>query len=366
MAKQPAGKKPVPRSSPAPKPAAAKKVAGKATPVVKPAIKAGAKPVAKVPVKRVAVPAKSNPKTAAKEKAPAAKKAPAKKVATKAPLSKPKPRSAAKASSADVPQIELTAKQQRFIDEYLVDLNGTQAAIRAGYSPDTAKQMASENLSKPYLQLAIAEARKQQQARTHINADALLLQAWMIATADSRELTEVHVGCCRHCWGEGFKYQRTVAEFNKERERFDIDRRMGKLPKEDEFDEKGGIGYDPLKAPHPGCTQCRGDGYARDVVKDTRYLSPAAVQLYAGVKRTKDGLQVLQHSKEAFAEKLWKHLGLYEKDNEQKADPLTTLLSRIATASGNGFVPVQNDPESATVAKPSAFHPRQDVDDEDD
>ena len=360
MAKQPAGKKPVTRSSPAPKPAATKKVAGKAAPVAKPAIKALAKPVAKIPVKRIATPAKSKPKATAKEKAPAPKKVPAKKVATKAPVRRPKPR------SADVPQIELTAKQQRFIDEYLVDLNGTQAAIRAGYSPDTAKQMASENLSKPYLQLAIAEARKQQQARTHINADALLLQAWMIATADSRELTEVHVGCCRHCWGEGFKYQRTVAEFNKERERFDIDQRMGKLPKEDEFDEKGGIGYDPLKAPHPGCTQCRGDGYARDVVKDTRYLSPAAVQLYAGVKRTKDGLQVLQHSKEAFAEKLWKHLGLYEKDNEQKADPLTTLLSRIATASGNGFVPVQNDPESATVAKPSAFHPRQDVDDEDD
>ena len=44
---------------------------------------------------------------------------------------------------------KLTAKQQRFCDEYLIDLNATQAAIRAGYSEKTARQMGTENLSKP-------------------------------------------------------------------------------------------------------------------------------------------------------------------------------------------------------------------------
>lgn len=43
----------------------------------------------------------------------------------------------------------LTDKQKRFIDEYLVDLNATQAAIRAGYSPKTARAVGSENLTKP-------------------------------------------------------------------------------------------------------------------------------------------------------------------------------------------------------------------------
>ena len=42
----------------------------------------------------------------------------------------------------------LTEKQKRFCDEYLVDLNGTQAAIRAGYSKKTAKQIAQQNLTK--------------------------------------------------------------------------------------------------------------------------------------------------------------------------------------------------------------------------
>lgn len=46
---------------------------------------------------------------------------------------------------------KLTAKQQRFCDEYLTDLNATQAAIRAGYSEKTARQTAAENMSKPYI-----------------------------------------------------------------------------------------------------------------------------------------------------------------------------------------------------------------------
>jgi phage terminase small subunit len=46
---------------------------------------------------------------------------------------------------------KMTAKQQRFCDEYLIDLNATQAAIRAGYSKKTARAIANENLTKPYI-----------------------------------------------------------------------------------------------------------------------------------------------------------------------------------------------------------------------
>lgn len=51
----------------------------------------------------------------------------------------------------------MTKKQKRFVEEYLIDLNATQAAIRAGYSPKTAKQTGSENLSKPDLRAYIDE-----------------------------------------------------------------------------------------------------------------------------------------------------------------------------------------------------------------
>ena len=51
----------------------------------------------------------------------------------------------------------LTEKQKRFVDEYLIDYNATKAALRAGYSEKTAKQMGTENLAKPYLRAYLDE-----------------------------------------------------------------------------------------------------------------------------------------------------------------------------------------------------------------
>lgn len=57
--------------------------------------------------------------------------------------------------------MKLTAKQKRFVQEYLIDLNATQAAIRAGYSRKTAGVIGDENLKKPYIREAIEEKLKQ-------------------------------------------------------------------------------------------------------------------------------------------------------------------------------------------------------------
>ncbi len=313
MAKEPAGNKPAPRKTPPKKPAVpAKETAGKSTPARKRSAAATDKPD---PVPR-------------------------------------KPRSTIKKESEqDTLQLGLSAKQQKFVDEYLVDLNGAQAAIRAGYSPDTARFIGHENLTKPYIQLAIAEARKAQQERTQITADAVVRELAMIAFADARELAEVKTGCCRCCYGEGHKYQRTLLEMNSDRERW-LDK--GKDPSE--FDEQGGIGFNPLLLPNSDCPNCGGDGQARTVLKDTRHLSPRAVALYAGAKQTKEGIEIKMHSKLDALEKLAKHVGLYEKDNTQKVDPLAALLHRISGNNGNGFSPVDDDPER----KPSSMPVRQD------
>ena len=69
---------------------------------------------------------------------------------------------------------KLRERQKRFIEEYLVDLNATQAAIRAGYSEQTARQIGSENLSKPVIQEAIAEAQNKRTARTQITQDEVI------------------------------------------------------------------------------------------------------------------------------------------------------------------------------------------------
>lgn len=252
--------------------------------------------------------------------------------------------------------IELSPRVQRFVDEYLIDLNGTQAAIRAGYSAATAQEQSSRLLSIVMVQRAVAAARKAQQERTQVEADKVVLEAWNIMTADPRELVQVKVGCCRHCWGEGHRYQRTLAEYNHDREKF----REGGKPPED-WEEQGGIGYSPLREAHPACPECHGDGCPRVVLGDTRTLSPGTRALYAGAKETKYGIEVQMHDKGAAMEKLFKHLGLYERDNQQKTDPLASLLHAIASGNSNGFVPQAVDPERPLAqAKPSAFLPRPD------
>lgn len=72
--------------------------------------------------------------------------------------------------------VKLTDKQKRFIEEYLIDLNATQAAIRAGYSKQTAKQIGAENLSKPVIQEAIAEAQSNRTTRTLITQDEVIFR----------------------------------------------------------------------------------------------------------------------------------------------------------------------------------------------
>ena len=69
---------------------------------------------------------------------------------------------------------DLTARQTRFVGEYLIDLNGTQAAIRAGYSRKTARNIASENLAKPDIQEAIQKAQKARSERTRITQDQVI------------------------------------------------------------------------------------------------------------------------------------------------------------------------------------------------
>lgn len=69
---------------------------------------------------------------------------------------------------------DLTDKQKLFVDEYLIDLNATQAAIRAGYSEKTAKDIACENLAKPNIADAIAKAQQERSSRTLISADEVI------------------------------------------------------------------------------------------------------------------------------------------------------------------------------------------------
>jgi phage terminase small subunit len=68
----------------------------------------------------------------------------------------------------------LSEKQQRFCEEYLLDLNATQAAIRAGYSEASSRQIGSENLSKPDIQEYLTQLQRERSQRVALDADWVL------------------------------------------------------------------------------------------------------------------------------------------------------------------------------------------------
>lgn len=85
---------------------------------------------------------------------------------------------------------KLTEKQQRFVDEYLIDLNATQATIRAGYSVKTANEQGSQNLAKLSIQQAIAEQMAERSKRTGINQDRVVLELAKIALVKMTDIVD--------------------------------------------------------------------------------------------------------------------------------------------------------------------------------
>lgn len=82
----------------------------------------------------------------------------------------------------------LTPKQERFVAEYLIDLNATQAAIRAGYSDKTAGDQAAQLLGKTHIKSAIENAKQQRERATQIDANWVLKRLADEATADVADL----------------------------------------------------------------------------------------------------------------------------------------------------------------------------------
>ncbi|MCV2218889.1 terminase small subunit [Thauera sp. Sel9] len=170
----------------------------------------------------------------------------------------------------------MTPRQARFVDEYLIDLNATQAAIRAGYSPRTATQQGERLLRNVEVCGAIEEGRKARQKRTGISQDDTLRELARVAFFDPRRL-------------------------------FNADGSPKGIHDLDDDTAAAVAGIEVLE-------QFEGSGKDRVFVG---YLKKYKIA-----------------DKNSALEKLMKHLGLYEKDNSQKTDPLRDLLGQL---SGNVF-----------------------------
>lgn len=214
--------------------------------------------------------------------------------------------------------MKLTPKQARFVQEYLIDLNATQAALRAGYSPKTAEQIAYKLVQKSSVQQAIQELQSKLAKEAQIDAVQVLKQLQDIATTDPNEIVQVRRFSCRYCHGKDHRYQYTQSEYDSALA-FHLEQARQAEDKGKEyqaFDPKGGVGFDPRLDPHEDCPECHGFGNQQVVIADTRKLSRAAKRLYAGAKKGRNGIEILLNSQVDALINIARHLGMFVDKSE--------------------------------------------------
>jgi phage terminase small subunit len=163
----------------------------------------------------------------------------------------------------------ITDKQKRFCEEYMVDLNGTQAAIRAGYSKKTANEQAAQLLAKLSIRQYVNELQKELSESTKISAEMVI-----------NELAKV-----------GFS---NISNYIKV---IDKEIELGE-------DEAG-----TMKT-----------ATVRDIeIFKTDDVGLEKMAVVSEIRRTKDGVSIKLHDKVKALEDLGKHLGVFEKDNKQKS-----------------------------------------------
>ena len=118
---------------------------------------------------------------------------------------------------------ELTDKQKRFCDEYLIDLNATQAAIRAGYSKKTANRIGTENLSKPVIKEYIAERMAEKESELIADQDEVLKYLTSVMRGESESEIVVVEGV-----GDGCSSARAMQKAPDEKERLKAAELLGK------------------------------------------------------------------------------------------------------------------------------------------
>lgn len=165
---------------------------------------------------------------------------------------------------------KLTDKQEMFCREYLVDFNATQAAIRAGYSANSANAIGNENLLKPIIQKRLKELQEPKLKKLDISAERTLKEVGRLAFANITNVVSV----------EPMMIEEAETNLNVV------------------------------------------------VIKNLDELSEDVTAAISELSNTRDGVKVKMHNKEGSLEKLMRYHGLYEKDNDQSSGS-TLDLSKL-------------------------------------
>lgn len=203
----------------------------------------------------------------------------------------------------------LTPKQDLFAATYVTTGKPHVAYVTAYDAADmkseTIDRKAQELLKNGLVAARIAELRAVASEKLEFGVTEILRHWVEIATADPNDLVQHRLECCRHCYGLQHGYQWVDMEYAMACAEA-IEAGKG-TP-----DAMGGFEFNANNPPAPSCPMCAGKGKSVMHALDTRKLEGPALRLYAGVKRSKDGLQILMHSQEHAREMLAKYFGMFK------------------------------------------------------
>jgi phage terminase small subunit len=142
-------------------------------------------------------------------------------------------------------------------------------------------------------------------ATSIVTVQMVLEQWWKIATADPNDIISARKICCRNCHGIDHAFQ----WIDENEWALAVARALdtGKSPP----DMAGGFGFRLNNAPHAECPQCTGEGITDVFIHDTRYLKGNARHLYAGVKKTRSGVEIVMRDQDAALANIARHLGMF-------------------------------------------------------
>jgi phage terminase small subunit len=221
-------------------------------------------------------------------------------------------------------QRKLTHKEEAFVQEVM--RTGNQAeAYRRAYKPspkasvNRIAEMACGVAKRPNVLARIAELKSKIANDVLMDATAVVRHLAEIAIADPNELTQYRRVNCRYCHGVGHKYQwKHRGEFahawDEWQEAKDAaeSRKPPKPYKKPPPVEDGGYGFKANADPHPDCPECLGEGIEEVHITDTRKLTGPARRLFAGVRQTKNGVEILTRSQDSAIKMLGEHFGIFK------------------------------------------------------
>lgn len=235
---------------------------------------------------------------------------------------------------------QLVVKGETYVEAYRQSFNtkmDRQAMGIAGHRlanlPDVAARIAE-------LKAEIAERVIKE---VSLDQAGLVKHLIEIATADPNEIMQYRRVNCRHCGGIDFNYQwrhrgeyvQAIDKWTEAEEAFHK-RYPGKRFKDPKPSDAGGFGWKSNGDINPDCPECEGEGIQEPFFADTRKLTGAARRLYAGVKLTKNGVEILTHSQDGARKMLGEHYGMFK----------TVVDSKVTSQNTNVNVNASGEPLS--------------------